>query len=1210
MFKKVFLTLLLSTTLIFTSFSKDYGDITSKGIIKGEILTDGTLVITEGNLDTEGTLTSETFQINDSSSVISKDASGNIVFKDAVTGEKTLYELTAEATTDLSGHYGTELEDVSNAGSGIIISDAERTKLGTIEESANNYSLPTATGTILGGVKVGSLLSITTGVLSATLQTVNDFTNTLKNKLDGIAENAEVNINSDWDAVSGDAEISNKPSIPTALSDLSDDSTHRITTDAEKSIWNGKSDLALGETETTAYRGDRGKTAYDHSQAAHAPSNADNTAANETSHADVVVDGDFASNGILKRTSAGVYGITSDNSTDWDTGYSHSQTTIGNPHSLDYSDIGLSSNQVVNWTGESAGTIHSTNYVDNNTQLSEEEVEDFVGTMVTGGTETRINVTYTDGVEGAGILNFVVEDMYDNTDTQDLGVDGNNITLTNGGTADVSTTTAVTANTNKATNVTTNLTEGTSTTTTVDINSSDGSNATLVAASTSRAGLLTKAKFDEIVANTNKTTESTSVTTPITLDGVSVGIVNQGTTTQVLHGNAAGNAAFGAIVDNDVPDDITITEADPIVGAISGIIKADGAGNISQATDGVDYLSSEVDGSITNEINTITTPDAEATEGLDITFADTGIMTISEVGDTITFDATEVDGSITNELQDLDLTTNTLSLSDSVPTIDLSGYLDNTDTQLTQEQVEDYAGGLFTGNIETLITATYQVADNTVDLVVDNNLANYSNASSGFLTTEVDGSTTNELQDLFSTIAVATQDNIVVDTNTDTLTLVGAGITTITTTAGSDTITFTSTEADTLDTVSDRGSTTDQAITTGGVTIATGQNFTVGTTQWNSADELDGTRIKDADYGDVTISAGGYWDVYNAQTVTTNANLSGEVTSSGNAAVLDPTCISGKADTTIADADYVVFWDATDSTLKKVDAAELTAGGGASQLSDLSDVGVTTPTDKNALMADGDSWESRALVEADISDLGTYLTAETNNLETVCTGIATTEIYIGNAPNDGIYVALSGDVTMDNTGDVTVSTAAACTGESATVTTITGLAPDTATTQVAQGNITSATALPWTGLKPGTDGEIPTFDASGNPAFVAVGTATHVLTSNGVDTAPTFQAASGGGGGLAWEVISGADTAASGEGFLIDSSGGVVTLTLPGSPSEGDTVAVCDYTNSATTNAITVGRNSSNIESVAADLVIDVDGAGFTLVYSDATRGWVIVTEI
>ena len=51
------------------------------------------------------------------------------------------------------------------------------------------------------------------------------------------------------------------------------------------------------------------------------------------------------------------------------------------------------------------------------------------------------------------------------------------------------------------------------------------------------------------------------------------------------------------------------------------------------------------------------------------------------------------------------------------------GYITAT---LTQEQVEDYAGGLFTGNTETLITATYQVADNTLDLVVDNDLHNYS----------------------------------------------------------------------------------------------------------------------------------------------------------------------------------------------------------------------------------------------------------------------------------------------------------------------------------------------------------------------------------------------------------------------------------------------------------------------------------------------------
>ena len=48
-------------------------------------------------------------------------------------------------------------------------------------------------------------------------------------------------------------------------------------------------------------------------------------------------------------------------------------------------------------------------------------------------------------------------------------------------------------------------------------------------------------------------------------------------------------------------------------------------------------------------------------------------------------------------------------------------------------------------------------------------------------------------------------------------------------------------------------------------------------------------------------------------------------------------------------------------------------------------------------------------------------------------------------------------------------------------------------------------------LAGGTDGELITYDASGDPAAVAVGTATHVLTSNGAGAAPTFQAAAGGG---------------------------------------------------------------------------------------------------
>lgn len=53
----------------------------------------------------------------------------------------------------------------------------------------------------------------------------------------------------------------------------SSDAVKHITA-AERSTWNAKSNLALGETASTAYRGDRGKVAYEHSQVAHAPSNA------------------------------------------------------------------------------------------------------------------------------------------------------------------------------------------------------------------------------------------------------------------------------------------------------------------------------------------------------------------------------------------------------------------------------------------------------------------------------------------------------------------------------------------------------------------------------------------------------------------------------------------------------------------------------------------------------------------------------------------------------------------------------------------------------------------------------------------------------------------------------------------------------------------------------------------------------------------------
>lgn len=74
------------------------------------------------------------------------------------------------------------------------------------------------------------------------------------------------------------------------------------------------------------------------------------------------------------------------------------------------------------------------------------------------------------------------------------------------------------------------------------------------------------------------------------------------------------------------------------------------------------------------------------------------------------------------------------------------------------------------------------------------------------------------------------------------------------------------------------------------------------------------------------------------------------------------------------------------------------------------------------------------------------------------------------------------------------------------------------TTELADDAVTLAK------IAAGTDGELITWDASGDPATVGAGTSGQVLTSNGAGAAPTFQDAGGGG---AWALISTATASAS-----------------------------------------------------------------------------------
>ena len=83
-------------------------------------------------------------------------------------------------------------------------------------------------------------------------------------------------------------------------------------------------------------------------------------------------------------------------------------------------------------------------------------------------------------------------------------------------------------------------------------------------------------------------------------------------------------------------------------------------------------------------------------------------------------------------------------------------------------------------------------------------------------------------------------------------------------------------------------------------------------------------------------------------------------------------------------------------------------------------------------------------------------------------------------------------------------------------------------------------------------------------------------------------------------------TAVNGEGYFVNTTSGGVTVTLPSSPSAGNIIAVKDYANTADTNKITFNRNGSNIDGSAANAVVSKEGGAVTLVYADATKGWLV----
>ena len=84
-------------------------------------------------------------------------------------------------------------------------------------------------------------------------------------------------------------------------------------------------------------------------------------------------------------------------------------------------------------------------------------------------------------------------------------------------------------------------------------------------------------------------------------------------------------------------------------------------------------------------------------------------------------------------------------------------------------------------------------------------------------------------------------------------------------------------------------------------------------------------------------------------------------------------------------------------------------------------------------------------------------------------------------------------------------------------------------------------------------------------------------------------------------------TAANGEGYFCNTSGGAFTVNLPAG-SAGAIVAISDYTRTFNSNNLTIAPNGSEkIGGIAQDLILDINGQALTLVYVDGTEGWINV---
>jgi hypothetical protein len=99
--------------------------------------------------------------------------------------------------------------------------------------------------------------------------------------------------------------------------------------------------------------------------------------------------------------------------------------------------------------------------------------------------------------------------------------------------------------------------------------------------------------------------------------------------------------------------------------------------------------------------------------------------------------------------------------------------------------------------------------------------------------------------------------------------------------------------------------------------------------------------------------------------------------------------------------------------------------------------------------------------------------------------------------------------------------------------------------------------------------------------------------------------------GIAWQSVQTTGfTAVAGKAYPCNTTSSAFTVTLPASPSVGDTIILLDYAGTFDTNNLTVNPNSNKLEGSTDIQLLKGDREGVTLVYIDSTQGWLASSGI